>query len=317
MKWRSASSSTPVEVDPGDRPAQAVQTATEDPRESLLSRIAVLESREQVLKTELENLQTDLVELRQHLDDPSANTRPSAPDEMDIAQANDPQHESVSETAATTASLDARYVDVLSEASLVEPETPIPPPPDGSAGSHDASADPLDGLLQTDLSGYLLRPVDVGHERGALGEPEPSTSLETTSGSESEQAPGRLTRDVLATHGGHEGAPWPLVSRGMGETENSPSNAESAQGAKPSPAASAQPVSAIDDLIQEAVESRGRYRNSYDPPTDPHAESELTASAIPVDQSPSGADPDTSLVEPAAPTDDFFIRPEAARRGRS
>ena len=105
MKWRSASNSTPVEVDPGDRPAEAAQTATEDPRESLLSRIAVLESREQVLKTELENLQTDLVELRQHLDDPSANTRPSAPDEMDIAQANDPQHESVSETAATTASL--------------------------------------------------------------------------------------------------------------------------------------------------------------------------------------------------------------------
>ena len=58
-------------------------------------------------------------------------------------------------------------LNVLSEASLDEPETPIPPPPDGSAGSHDASADPLDGLLQTDLSGYLLRPVDVGHERGA------------------------------------------------------------------------------------------------------------------------------------------------------
>ena len=105
------------------------------------------------------------------------------------------------------------------------------------------------------------------------------------------------------------GAPWPLDSRGMGETENSPSNVESAQGAKPSPAASAQPVSAIDDLIQEAVESRGRYRNSYDPPTDPHAESELTASAIPVDQSPSGADPDTSSSSlQLRPTISSFVR---------
>ena len=211
MKWRSAGSSTPVEVDPADRPAGVVQTATEDPTESLLSRIAVLESREQVLKTELASLQTDLVELRQHLDDPPADTGPSAPDEMDVSQANDPQYESVPETAAPTASLDARSVDVLSEASLVEPETLIPPPPDWSAGSLDASADPLDGLLQTDLSGYLLRPVDVDHERGALGEPEPSTSLEAASGSESEQAPGTLTRDVLAAHGGHEAAPWPQL----------------------------------------------------------------------------------------------------------
>ena len=70
----------------------------------------MLESREQVLKTELESLQTDLVELRQHLDDPPADTGPSAPDEMDVSQANDPQYEPVPETAAPTASLDARSV---------------------------------------------------------------------------------------------------------------------------------------------------------------------------------------------------------------
>ena len=125
----------------------------------------MLESREQILKTELASLQTDLVELRQRLDDQPADTGPSAPDETDGSQANDPQYESVLETAAPTASLYARSVDVLSEASLVEPETLIPPSPDRSASSPDATADLLDGLIQTDLSGYLLRPVDVDHEQ--------------------------------------------------------------------------------------------------------------------------------------------------------
>ena len=130
MKWRSAGNSTPVEVDPGDRPAGVVQTATEDPTESLLSRIAVLESREQVLKTELASLQTDLVELRQHLDDPSADNGPSVPDEMDVSQANDPETSRFPNCRLDSfprRPLSARSIG----GSLVSTETLIPPPPDG------------------------------------------------------------------------------------------------------------------------------------------------------------------------------------------
>ena len=109
MKWRNAGHSTPVDVDPGDRAVEVVQTATEDPKESLLSRIAVLESREQSLNAELASLRTDLVELRQRLDSPSADNRHGASDlagvpGVDDFQVNEPQADAVLESLPSTSS---------------------------------------------------------------------------------------------------------------------------------------------------------------------------------------------------------------------
>ena len=109
MKWRNAGHSTPAVVDPDDRAVEVVHGAIEDSKESLLSRIAVLESREQSLNAELTSLRTDLVELRQGLDSPSADNAHGASDlvgvpGVDESQVNEPQADAVLERFPSTSS---------------------------------------------------------------------------------------------------------------------------------------------------------------------------------------------------------------------
>ena len=75
-------------------------------------------------------------------------------------------------------------------------------------------------------------------------------------------------------------------------------------------------MSQIDDLIQQAVESRDRDQNSVESGSDRHADEEAQIFAAPPDQPRSEGEPEGALAEPAAASNDFFIRPDASRKGR-
>ena len=261
MKWRSAGNSTPVDVDPGDRQGEMADAAAVYRGEPLLSRIAVLESREQALTS------SSQVFARTSRSSEGTWTARRPIWGASSSGRTDTDLPRVERSATRTGSgrLDVDIHIPRRRARL-----------DACGGRRyhraggDRGCDPLGALRRADLPGYLLSPVDPDPEPSASGEPEASGTFEPSGSRESGQA-SLQSNDETAPEVSVLPALPQLVAGCADQPERPPDEAEGAQRSGPVGA----PVHAssdIDDLIQQAVVATDRDWSSVDRPADGYEE---------------------------------------------
>jgi hypothetical protein len=310
MKWRGAGSGAQVEVDTVHRPAARVDATDEDRTTELLGRIAVLEDREHALNAELASLRADLVQLRIGLGsaepletavsdgvEPQFEPVLGTPDAVSIptfdSSLTSEAHTEGTELAESLIAVTHSQAAELRDSDVGE-FAPCSIAPDlRSAGSDSAPA----------FNGETRDPTGVARLPDSPIASPLSPSVETSSNSEAPTDPPSPTQPPVA----------------FTETDSSRIGLHSARrdfgGARIDDRAeviSGRQTSDIDALIQQAVGSRDRQQSPFErqqnePPT---------AMATALDPATPQEESDPPTAESVPTTDDFFIRPDAPRKGR-